>query len=114
MTRIIRSILAAAALAALTASITHAQAGPATVSFNDPNCAAWAMTQSGSTFTLTCQNLTCSIAAVPANPQPTDAVLLTATCNGSPTGYTWTQMGGPAACPAYAGHKLQPGSIYCP
>jgi hypothetical protein len=101
MTRIIRALLSAAAFAALSFNIAHAQAGPVTVQFNDPNCASWALSGSAPTFTLTCQALSCSIASVPANPQPTDTPTLTATCSGAigAVTYTWANAGGPAGCP---------------
>ena len=102
MMRIIRTFIAAAALAALSFNLAHAQAGPATITFNDPNCGSWGMTQSGSSFTLTCQSLTCSIGVSPAAPLPADAVTLTANCAGASgsAAYAWSKTSGPLGCPA--------------
>ncbi len=101
MTRYIRFLVSAVAAIAF-ASGHSAFAQGATVTFNDPNCASWSMTQNGSSFTLTCQALNCSIAASPASPLPTDAVTLTANCAGSTanTAYSWSKTSGPLACPA--------------
>ncbi len=99
MTRIVRTLLAAAALAALTFNTAHAQAGPLNVQFSDPNCASWALTGSAPNFTLTCQALSCSIIATPPTPLPTDNVALTATCAGATT-YAWNLLAGPGGCPA--------------
>ena len=78
MTRIFRVLIAAASVAAITFNMAHAQAAPATVTFNDPNCASWGVSQSGSNFTLTCQTLLCTISADKPAPLPTDDVVLTA------------------------------------
>lgn len=104
MTRIIRILIAAAALAAFTFNMAHAQ-GAATITFNDPNCASWAMSGTAPNFTLTCQSLTCSVSANIPAPLPTDSVLLTASCAGSggSTTYTWSKFGGPGTCPSIVG-----------
>jgi hypothetical protein len=94
------AFVAAVALAGMPA---QGQSSRAIVTFNDPNCASWGMTQSGSNFTLTCQTLLCTITADKPAPLPTDAVVLTAACVGL-TGntFTWTKFSGPAGCPAIA------------
>jgi hypothetical protein len=100
MTRILRILLAATALVAASFNIAHAQS--ATVTFNDPNCGSWGLTQQSATaFTLTCQSLTCNITAVPAAPLPTDSVTLTASCGASASAvYAWSQTPTVGGCPA--------------
>jgi hypothetical protein len=104
MIRILRFALAVTALVIASFNMAHAQAG-ATVTFNDPNCASWGMTQSGSSFTLTCQALVCTVTADKPAPLPTDSPNLTATCTGATvsTTYTWSKFSGPATCPAITG-----------
>ena len=101
MMRYIRFLISAVA-AVVYASSYSAFAQGATVTFNDPNCASWSMTQNGSSFTLTCQALSCSISAFPTSPLPTDPVTLLANCAGATTSttYSWTKLSGPLACPA--------------
>lgn len=102
MMRIFQTFAAAlATVAVLAAMPAHGQSSRAIVTFNDPNCASWGVTQSGSNFTLTCQTLLCTITADKPAPLPTDGVVLTAACvgyNGST--YAWNKFSGPANCPA--------------
>jgi hypothetical protein len=102
MTRFLRFILATAALAAASFNIAHAQS--ASVTFNDPNCGSWGLTQQSATqFTLTCQSLTCNISALPANPLPTENVTLTANCGESPQAiFAWSKSPTTSGCPATA------------
>ncbi len=104
MTRNFRLLLAAiAAFASLAGTPAQGQSSRAIVTFNDPNCASWGVTQSGSNFTLTCQTLLCSITPDKAAPLPTDAVILTGACVGlTGSAYTWSKFSGPAGCPAIA------------
>ena len=115
MTRILRILLAATALVAASFNISYAQSA-ATVSFNDPNCASWGMTQSGNTFTLTCQSLVCNITADKPAPLPTDAPNLNAVCTGATgsTAYTWSRIGGPGTCPAVTGGAGTTASVAAP
>ena len=68
MTRIVRVLIAAASVATITFNIAHARAAPATATFNDRS-ASWGVSQSGASFTLTCQTLLCSLA--PTSRRPT-------------------------------------------
>lgn len=104
MTQRFRLILAAcAAFVALAGAPAQGQSSRAIVTFNDPNCASWGVTQSGSNFTLTCQTLLCTLVADKPAPLPTDAVVLTASCAGfTGSTYTWSKFSGPATCPAIA------------
>jgi hypothetical protein len=115
MTRILQILLAATALVAASFNISYAQ-NAATVSFNDPNCASWGMTQSGNTFTLTCQSLVCNITADKPAPLPTDAPNLNAVCTGATgnTAYTWSRTGGPGTCPAVTGGAGTSASVAAP
>ena len=115
MTRSFRILFAAfAAMLALAGAPAQGQ-GAATITFNDPNCGSWGMTQSGSIFTLTCQSLTCSISALPASPLPTDNVTLTANCGASPSAtYAWSQTPLTAGCPPVSGSTTNTNALTAP
>ena len=104
MTRNLRLILAAfATFAALAGAPVQGQSSRAIVTFNDPNCASWGVTQSGSNFTLTCQTLLCTLTPDKPAPLPAEAVVLTGACVGlTGSAYTWSKFSGPAGCPAIA------------
>lgn len=103
MTRsLFRHVAGLVAGAAVALFLGTAPAQGASLTFNDPNCAAFSVTGTAPNFNLVCQTLACSISASPANPTPGQQVTLTGSCAGGGTAtYTWTSLTtSNANCPA--------------
>jgi hypothetical protein len=86
-----RWLAAAAAVWAL-AGVVPAKA--ATFSYEDPQCADFSVTGSGSAYTLTCSLIStpaCQLTAYPAKPVVGEQVTLIASCTGNPFGWFFTK-----------------------
>lgn len=81
-------------LAAAAASFAlQAPAGAAVLTFDNPNCAAFTLTQTGNTFVLGCTSLVCTLSATPATQIPGNSIALNTTCTTPIQSATWSVSG---------------------
>lgn len=89
--RLGRWLAAGAAAWALAGAVP---ASAATFTYEDPQCADFSVTGSGSAYTLQCNLITtpaCQLQAIPSNPAAGTQVTLIASCTGNPFGWIFTK-----------------------
>src|SRR4030095_8492403 len=97
-----RALCASLATAAVFSVATPASA--ATITFTDNNCSGFSVTGSGSSFTLVCQALACTLSASPATPTPGQTTTMTASCSGGTGTITFSNwLSSTVGCPPVSG-----------